>query len=124
MVGVEEGMAGIAFRLQDLYTVDGAVSEDQDKQDAVDVVQYSSLTFQIRRPVATTLGGSVIIQEAAVLDDAAFTDTTVSFSMTTTSNEVVKYTSPLRYIRWRYNSGASGSGSGQFMIDVVARESS
>ncbi len=117
-------MAGIAFRLQDLYTVSVAVSEHQDKQDAVDVVQYASLVFQARRPVQSAMNGSVIVQHASVLDDSAFVDTSVSFETNSSLTPVQTLEGPLRYIRWRYDGTSATGQDPQFLIDVVARESS
>lgn len=107
----------VVYRLQELISVDGV--ETQDKADAVDNLQYSTLVVQVRKPVAAT-SGTLKLQHAATLDDDAFVDiTTDDFDLGTSGSEVHEFTGLLRYVRW---SVTSISGTAQFMIDIVARE--
>ncbi len=107
----------VAYRLQELVSV--STTTNQSVQDAVDNLQYSTLVIQVRKPVAAAVG-SMTLQHAATLDEDAFVDISgVSFDLTSTATEVDEVTGILRYIRW---SAAVTSGTSQFMIDIVARE--
>ena len=106
------------FRLQDLNTITGTGA--QRIEEAIDVGAYRTLVVQCRKPVGGT-SVTLVLQHAAILEEDAFTDiASPTFDIGTVGNEVETFTDTLRYVRW--NVSAYSSGSPQFMIDVVARE--
>ncbi len=107
----------VAYRLQELVSVSAV--ETQDVQNAVDNLQYSQIVVQVRVPVAASTG-TLKLQHSATLDEDAFIDVdTVSFDIGTAGSDYATATGLLRYLRW---SVSSITGTAQFMIDVVARE--
>ena len=106
------------FRLQDLTTVTS--SRAQDLQFAIDVAAFRSLTIQVRKPnLATT--ATLIIQHAAVLEEEAFEDTTVTFDLGSGAStpEAKVVIDSNRFLRWKVN---LTSGDAGFMIDLLGRE--
>lgn len=102
-------------RLQEAILV--TASTAQDKRDALDAGSKNVVAVQV---VVMTAGtGTVYIQHAAVLDDAAFEDCSGSASLASTGPKTIVVTGHTRFLRWRAE--VSG-GSPRFRIDTVGRE--
>jgi hypothetical protein len=103
-------------RLQDITTASALATQAIDQ--AVDVSAYKTVVF-VGRVAEAASAGVVWLQTAAVLDDAAFANTTGSISLTATGNTSIVVTDIQRYVRW---SIPSITGTAKFQLDLVGRD--
>ena len=104
------------LRLQDVITV-GPGDHVQEREYAADIGSYSHVTIQIRVLKAAT-GGSITLQHAAVNEESAYLDTTLTTSAALEANVSLLLAHGLRFLRWRLG---NITGSVTFLIDIVAR---
>lgn len=95
-----------SFILQDLKSAESPVAGAwkvfqvrQDVQRALDVIEYSSLSVQVR--TVGTAGAILYLQHAAVLEEDAFTRiASPSFDLSSATNFAEQFDDTLRWVRW------------------------
>lgn len=108
-----------SFRMQGLINVSS--NQAQDHRDAIDVGSYRHVVIQCRVATKDTqTGGTLVIQEANILDDGAFVDVpNVGVNLFTDTNKMLRVSDTARYLRWRV---VGLTTSAQFMLDALGRE--
>lgn len=112
-------MAGKVQRLQGLLALTSAsANKTQAVDQALDLLEASTITVQVRAPVRTG-NGFLVLQHAPILDAAAFDDLAALPINGMGETETRVFQAVNRYLRWRVEL-ASGEAI-TFAVDVLGR---